>query len=60
VWRRPAELVAVGLNELLCGLVDPIDRAVVINFGRRIADGSPEEITSDSTVQEAYLGGAEI
>jgi branched-chain amino acid transport system ATP-binding protein len=42
------------------GLLSLIDRAIVINFGERIADGTPEEITDDPTVQEAYLGGSEI
>lgn len=42
------------------GLLDLIDRAIVINFGELIAEGSPDEITEDEVVQEAYLGGSEI
>lgn len=42
------------------GLLELIDRAIVINFGAKIAEGSPEEIIDDETVQEAYLGGEEI
>jgi len=32
------------------------DRVVVMNFGRKIAEGAPEEIQENEAVQEAYLG----
>ena len=32
------------------------DHVIVISFGEKIAEGSPEEITGNKTVLEAYLG----
>jgi branched-chain amino acid transport system permease protein len=34
------------------------DRLMVMNFGRRIAFGRPEDVRADTGVQEAYLGVA--
>jgi branched-chain amino acid transport system ATP-binding protein len=37
-------------------VMDISDRVVVLDYGRKIADGVPEEIKSNKAVIDAYLG----
>ena len=57
---RQEGMTLIVVDHNMRGLLSLIDRAVVINFGEQIADGTPEEIKNNPTVQEAYLGGSEI
>ena len=35
------------------------DRVVVLDFGKKLAEGVPAEIQANPAVQEAYLGSVE-
>jgi branched-chain amino acid transport system ATP-binding protein/sulfate-transporting ATPase len=51
--------VAIVLVEHEMGVIERItDRCVVLNFGRKIAEGRYRDVAADRQVQEAYLGAA--
>jgi branched-chain amino acid transport system ATP-binding protein len=58
--RRGATIVLIEHDiQFVMGISDSV---MVLNFGEKIAEGTPGEISRDSKVMEAYLGksGAEI
>lgn len=54
---REDGMTLVVVDHNMRGLLQLIDRAIVINFGSLLAEGTPEEIRKNPDVQEAYLGG---
>lgn len=55
--RERIDGLTIIIIEHEMGVIERItDHCVVLNFGQKIAEGSYKEVSSDSHVQEAYLG----
>ncbi len=55
--RTRIEGLTIIIVEHEMGVIERItDRCVVLNFGKKICEGSFAEVAEDSNVQEAYLG----
>jgi branched-chain amino acid transport system ATP-binding protein/sulfate-transporting ATPase len=57
--RESNKDLTIVIVEHEMGVIERItDRCVVLNFGRKIAEGAYREVAADAQVQEAYLGVA--
>jgi len=54
-WRKNGGSV-LAIEHTMRAMADFVDRFVVLNFGKVIAQGSPEEILKNQDVIKAYLG----
>ena len=57
---RDEGITLVVVDHNMRGLLNLIDRAIVIRFGSLLAEGTPEEIKANPDVQKAYLGGESV
>ncbi|ALS21163.1 MULTISPECIES: ABC transporter ATP-binding protein [Paenibacillus] len=54
---RSKELTIVIIEHIMKAIMTLSDRIIVINFGQKIAEGTPDEVKRNPEVIKAYLGG---
>jgi branched-chain amino acid transport system ATP-binding protein len=55
--RRKLNITILMVEHVMKAVVGLCDRVVVLHYGSKIAEGTPQEITEHPDVMEAYLGG---
>ncbi|MET1101666.1 MAG: ABC transporter ATP-binding protein [Pyrodictiaceae archaeon] len=58
--RDERRISIIMVEHVMHAVMNIADRLVVLNYGRKIAEGTPEEIANNPEVIKAYLGDAKL
>ncbi len=58
--RRERGVTMIMIEHVMHAVMNLADRIVVLHFGRKLAEGTPEEVANNPEVIAAYLGDPEL
>ena len=53
---KASGVTLIWIEHIVHALVAVVDRLLVLDFGRKIAEGDPAEVMADAQVREIYMG----